>query len=90
MGTSPLRIFSELGLVDVQQEEYPVKPYFRSFFTQMTCMSVEEFSWAVLDNSSADASGPLCRRVIREASEELRDGFALNYILEAVIGRKVI
>ncbi len=56
----------------------------------MTCMSVEEFSWAVLDNSSADASGPLCRRVIREASEELRDGFALSYILEAVIGRKVI
>ena len=54
----------------------------------MTCMSVEEFSWAVLDNSNAEGSGPLCRRVIKEASEELKDGFALNYILEAVIGRK--
>lgn len=56
----------------------------------MTCMSVEEFSWAVLDNSSAEASGPLCRRVILEAAEELRDGSALDYILEAVIGRKLI
>lgn len=72
------------------REEYPVKPHFRSFFTQMTCMSVEEFSWAVLDNSSAEASGPLCRRVIKEASEESRNGFALNYILEAVIGRKAV
>ena len=56
----------------------------------MTCMSVEEFSWAVLDNSNAEASGPLCRRVIKEASEELKDGVALNYILEAVIGRKAL
>lgn len=80
--------FSEQGLIDVQRGQYAVKPHFRSFFTQMTCMSVEEFSWAVLDNSSAEGSGPLCRRVIKEASEELKDGFALNYILEAVIGRK--
>ena len=56
----------------------------------MTCMSVEEFSWAVLDNSNAEASGPLCRRVIKEASEELKDGVALNYTLEAVIGRKAL
>ena len=72
----------------MQRGEYPVKSHFRSFFTQMTCMSVEEFSWAVLDNSGVDTSGPVCRRVIREASEDLREGFALNYILEAVIGRK--
>ena len=74
----------------MQQEDYPVKAHFRSFFTQMTCMSVEEFSWAVLDNGSVEGSGPLCRKVIREASEELKDGVALNYILEAVIGRKAV
>lgn len=74
----------------MQHEEYPVKPHFRSFFTQMTCMSDEEFSWAVLDNRSAEISEPLCRMLIREASEELRDGFALNYILEAAIGRKAV
>lgn len=56
----------------------------------MTCMSDEEFSWAVLDNRSAEISEPLCRMLIREASEELRDGFALNYILEAAIGRKAV
>ena len=56
----------------------------------MTCMSVEEFSRAVLDNNSAEASGPLLRRLIRNASDELRDGFALNYVLEAVLGRKAL
>lgn len=30
----------------------------------------------------------MSRRVIKEASEELKDGLALNYILEAAIGRK--
>ncbi len=56
----------------------------------MTFISTKGFFKAVLDNSSAEASGPLCRKVIREASEELRDGFALNYILEAVINRKAV
>ena len=74
----------------MQQEEYPVKQHFKSFFTEMACISTEEFFKAVLDNSSAEASGPLCRKVIREASEELRDGFALDYIPEAVINRKVV
>ncbi len=70
-------------MADVQQEEWPVKQHFRSFFTQMTCISTKELLKAVLDNSSAEASGP-------EASEELRDGFALDYILEAVINRKAV
>lgn len=50
----------------------------------------EAISGAVLDSSSAEASGPLCRRVIREASDELRDGFVLDYILEGVLGMKAV
>lgn len=30
----------------------------------------------------------MSRRVIKEASEELKDSLALKYILEAAIGRK--
>ena len=82
-------IFIEQGFFGVRLEQYLVKPHFRSFFTQMTCISVKEFTFAVLDNSSLDTSGPQHRGLVREVSQELKEGFALNYILEAAISRKL-
>ena len=65
-----------------------MKPHFMSYFTQMQCLALTEFSYMVLDNSSSEASGPRCRQLIHEGAEALKEGLALDYYLELVIGRK--
>ncbi len=80
--------FREQGLLEAQADKYPIAPDTRLFWTQMQFNSTEEFSIVALDNSSPEARGPQCRKVIKEAVEESREGVALNFMLEVTVGRK--
>lgn len=80
--------FEQEGLLDAQTYRYPITPQSRLYWTQMQFNSTEEYSIVAMDNSTPDATGPQCRRLIEEAVRESREGVALDYIPEVTIGRK--
>lgn len=84
------QVFEQQSLVEIKSEQHRVKPHFMSYFTQMTCMSLTEFSYYGLDNSSPEAIGLKSRRLIGEAAEALKHGIALDYRIEVAVGRKPI
>ncbi|KAL8824776.1 MAG: hypothetical protein Q9191_004829 [Dirinaria sp. TL-2023a] len=80
------QILEQQSLVEIKSEQHSVKPHFMPYFTQMTCMSLTEFSYYGLDNSNSEASGPKSRRLIGEAAAALKQGHALDYRIEVAIG----
>ena len=54
----------------------------------MQCILAEEFSFVALDNSGPDKSGPLRQKHIQGATKEMKEGVAINFILEVTIGQK--
>ncbi|MCJ1422832.1 hypothetical protein MMC29_000712 [Sticta canariensis] len=80
--------FEQQGLLDAQTYRYPITPQSRLYWTQMQFNSNEEYSIVAMNNSTPDATGPKCRRLIEEAVRESREGVAFDYIPEVTIGRK--
>lgn len=80
--------FKSQEFLNVSHDKYPSSPELRLFFTQMQCILTGEVSFVALDNSGPDKSGQLRRKHIQGATNEMKEGVAIHFILEVTIGQK--
>ena len=81
-------IFAEQGVLESRTHYYPTSPHASFFFTQVQMFVSEEYSWATLDNSSPQGTGPQRRTLLQEVAKEAQEGTGLKFVLQVTTGRK--
>lgn len=75
-------------MLESRTHHYPSSPHTGYFLAQVQLFVSEEYSWASLDNSGPEASGPRRRKLLQEAAEEVQEGVGMKFIMEVTTGRK--
>ena len=80
--------FEEQGVLESYTHRHQTSPQVILFFTQMQIVVSEEYGQTMLDNSGPDAKGSQRMALLQEVRTEMREGVALDFILEVTTGRK--
>ena len=76
------------GFTNTRTITYPVRPDVRAFFTHVQLLAGEEISYKLRGSKEVQARGVAYRKMLLEASDELKTGVSLDFSPQVTLGRK--
>lgn len=77
-------------MVNVSSKAYPIPPELREPFVQLQMMVGEEVSFVAMNNEGREAEGVKFRALLKDCWKETKNGVAILWPPEVVVGRKLV